>query len=235
MPKSSRAHKPHSTASKRISDLESRLDKLEKPFFKLGRLLKMWKLASRTVLGLKLQIKEKDALIDTLKKSNTYLQTKLFGSQSRRKQSRHTTEEAEDSKSQRKKGQPGSKGHGRSVKSVAKKVEVDLQVEQTCCPKCSTDFLLLEATKDSKLIEYHQFLEETTYKRQVAVSQCKCFGKVIKVADMPCKLFPRTDIGNSLWTLLLGSICLVCPLIESKALSLRTQPTFRHLITDSSG
>ena len=228
MPKSSRktTHKPHSTASKRISDLESRLDKLEETLFQTRKAAQNVETRLQNeILGLKLQIKEKDALIDTLKKSNTYLQTKLFGSQSEKKTVKAlTTEEAEDSKSQRKKGQqPGSKGHGRSVKSVAKKVEVDLQVEQTCCPKCSTDFLLLEATKDSKLIEYHQFLEETTYKRQVAVSQCKCFGKVIKGADMPCKLFPRTDIGNSLWThFLLGKYLFGVPTNRiQKALSLK--------------
>lgn len=228
MPKSSRktSHKPHSTASKRISDLESRLDKLEETLFQTRKAAQNVETRLQNeILGLKLQIKEKDALIDTLKKSNTYLQTKLFGSQSEKKTVKAlTTEEAEDSKSQRKKGQqPGSKGHGRSVKSVAKKVEVDLQVEQTCCPKCSTDFLLLEATKDSKLIEYHQFLEETTYKRQVAVSQCKCFGKVIKVADMPRKLFPRTDIGNSLWThFLLGKYLFGVPTNRiQKALSLK--------------
>jgi len=230
MPKSSRKtiSKPHSTASKRISDLEARLDRLEETLSQTRKAARNVETRLQNeILGLKLQIKEKDALIDTLKKSNAYLQTKLFGSQSEKKtvKALSTKEEVSDNpKSQRKRGQqPGSKGHGRSIKLIARKVEVDLPVAQTCCSICSTDFLLLEATKDSKLIEYHQFLEETTYKRQVAVSQCKCFGKIIKVADMPRKLFPRTEIGNSLWThFLLGKYLFGTPTNRiQKALSLR--------------
>ena len=102
MPKSSRktTHKPHSTASKRISDLESRLDKLEETLFQTRKAAQNVETRLQNeILGLKLQIKEKDALIDTLKKSNTYLQTKLFGSQSEKKTVKAlTTEEAEDSK-----------------------------------------------------------------------------------------------------------------------------------------
>ncbi|MBK7750143.1 MAG: hypothetical protein IPI39_23165 [Candidatus Obscuribacter sp.] len=67
MPKSSRktTHKPHSTASKRISDLNLGSDKLEEPFVKLGRLLKMWKLASRTRFWTKATNKRERCLIDT--------------------------------------------------------------------------------------------------------------------------------------------------------------------------
>lgn len=205
MPKSIRksSHKPHSTTSKKISDLESRLEALENEF-SLAK-----KVAARTekrlreeILGLKLEIKQKDQKIEDLVKTNTYLKTKLFGSQSEKKdlKSLNSKNSASSIPGLKKGQQTGSKGHGRSTKTVAKQVEVDLLVAETCCSKCSKEFLILEATKDSKLIEFHQYLEETTYKRQVAVSQCKCFGKVITVADMPRKLFPRTDIGNSLWT-----------------------------------
>jgi transposase len=82
---------------------------------------------------------------------------------------------------------------------VINKRDVTIPVLNTCCSQCSTEFRLLEATKDSRLIEFEEVVEEITYKRQVAVSQCKCFGKVIRVAELPQKLFQRTDIGNSLW------------------------------------
>lgn len=196
--------KPHTaTTSSKISALEKRLERLEDELFNTR------KAAIRTetrlrgeILGLQLQIKKKDEQIESLVKSNTYLRNRLFGSQTEKDDVKPSTQtDAVQQKVTRKRGQqPGSKGHGRTVKFVAKQTEVELPVQQTCCTKCSREFLLLDATKDSKLIEYHQYMEETTYKRQVAVSQCKCFGKVIMVTDLPRKLFPRTEIGNSLWT-----------------------------------
>jgi transposase len=151
---------------------------------------------------LELEIKEKDQQIDALKKTNAYLMTELFGRKSEIKAiATKTKPENKAAKNKKKRGQqPGSTGHGRSVRGVTNKTEKPVLVTETRCECCQKEYLILEATKDSKLIEFYQTVEEITYQRQVAVSQCLCLGKVIRVAELPCKLFPRTDIGNTLWT-----------------------------------
>ena len=145
--------KPHTaTTSSKISALEKRLERLEDELFNTR------KAAIRTetrlrgeILGLQLQIKKKDEQIESLVKSNTYLRNRLFGSQTEKDDVKPSTQtDAVQQKVTRKRGQqPGSKGHGRTVKFVAKQTEVELPVQQTCCTKCSREFLLLDATKDS--------------------------------------------------------------------------------------
>lgn len=206
MTKSSKkpVRKPHKrSAAKTLQEIELRVARLEDDLFKTRKAAVQTEARlQEEILGLQMEVKKRDQQIEDLTKTNTYLKNKLFGSQTEKHDVKQKVEETEDSgKPTRKRGQqPGSKGHGRSVKLVANKTEEVVPIQETCCSKCSKAFLIIEATKDSKLIEFHQILEETTYKRQVAVSQCKCFGKVISVADLPRKLFPRTEIGNSLWT-----------------------------------
>ena len=99
------------------------------------------------------------------------------------------------------KGQPrGSKGHGRSDRSeVETKVEY-LEIPGGCtCESCGTQFRLLPKTEASPLTEYEASVVRTVFQRCVYVSQCKCNGKKIVVAPPPPKLYPRSEIGNSLW------------------------------------
>lgn len=96
--------------------------------------------------------------------------------------------------------QPGSKGHGRSDRS-----EVDTKVKYLtipggcACGVCGQAYLLLPRTEASPLTEYEAAVVRTVFQRCIYVSQCKCEGRKIKVADPPAKLFARTEIGNSLW------------------------------------
>lgn len=224
--KQKRVAKPHSSLSEKFDALSAKLDRLEDDFskYRSASIRREARLNSE-IMGLKLQIKQKDQKIEDLEKSNTYLKNRLFGSQSERNASKPVSivGSVKDKTPRRRGQQPGSEGHGRSLKSVEHKREVQVEVSETCCSACSKAFKILDATKDSKLIEFHQFLEETTYKRQVAVSQCNCFGKTIRVADLPRKLFPRTEVGNTLWThFLLSKYLFGVPTNRvQKALSLR--------------
>jgi transposase len=197
------AHKRHSHGSRTALEIDERFARLENDLETVKKCARNVEDRLQTeIRKLELSVKRKDRQIEDLEKTNTYLKNRIFGIQSEKK-ALQETKKAEKTKKENKKNrgqQPNSQGHGRTPKAVANKVEIVVPVTETCCQSCSKEFLILDATKDSKLIEYHQFLEETTYRRQVTVSQCLCFGKIIRVADLPAKLFPRTEIGNSLWT-----------------------------------
>lgn len=193
----------HSRTATNESTVDDRFARLEADIRRITRASQNVETRlQREIQRLEVSIKAKDQRIEELEKTNAYLKNRLFGEQSEKKavQTKTTARDASAKNKKNKGQQPDSKGHGRSPRGVANKRQEVLPVLETCCKACSKEFLILEATKDSRLIEYHHLLEETTYKRQVAVSQCSCFGKIIKVADLPHKLLPRTDIGNSLWT-----------------------------------
>jgi len=100
--------------------------------------------------------------------------------------------------------QPGSKGHGRSDRS-----ELDTRIEYLdipggcACGKCGKAYKLLNRTEASPLTEFEAEIVRKIFQRCMYVSQCTCEGKRIRVADPPPKLYPRTEIGNSLWVWLL--------------------------------
>jgi transposase len=220
------AHKRHSSVSKSALAIEDRFARLEKDLETVKRGARNVEDRLQTeIRKLELAVKRKDRRIEDLEKTNTYLKNRLFGVQSEKKalKEKKKAEKANKENKRNRGQQPNSEGHGRTPKAVANKVDIIVPVVETSCQSCSKEFLVLDATKDSKLIEYHQFLEETTYKRQVAVSQCLCFGKIIKVADLPPKLFPRTEIGNSLWThFLIGKYLFGTPTNRiQKAISLK--------------
>lgn len=150
----------------RFAAMEKRVQKLEDELFDTKKAAQKTEARlNEEILGLELEIKKRDQRIEDLTKSNTYLRNKLFGSQTEKDDVRSSGDsETNEKQPSRKRGQqPGSKGHGRSVKEVARQTEVEISVPQTCCTKCSKAFLVLDEVEDSKLIKFHQYLEETTY------------------------------------------------------------------------
>jgi transposase len=101
--------------------------------------------------------------------------------------------------------QRGSKGHGRTDRSnVSIADTVILEIPGGCaCPDCGMAFLELTKTQDTSIYDIAMELYQTLFKQKKYVSQCDCRGKKIVTAPPPDKLYPRTDIGNSLWVHLL--------------------------------
>lgn len=99
--------------------------------------------------------------------------------------------------------QIGTKGHGRSSKSETNTVIKYLDIPDCKCQDCGEPYRLLNRTESSPLSEIEIELIRTEYQRCIYVSKCSCKGRQIKVADPPKKLFPRTEIGNSLWVWLI--------------------------------
>jgi transposase len=108
---------------------------------------------------------------------------------------------AKNSKKRMRGQQPGSAGHGRTDRSNVPIADtVVLELPGGCaCPDCGKAFRELEKTQDTSIYEIAMELYQTRFKQRKYVSQCDCRGKKIVVAPPPEKLYPRTDLGNSIW------------------------------------
>lgn len=96
--------------------------------------------------------------------------------------------------------QPGSQGHARSDRSELDTDVRYLDIPGGCaCGQCGKAYRLLPRTEASPITEFEATVIRTVFQRCIYVSQCDCEGKKIQVADPPPKLYPRTEIGNSLW------------------------------------
>ncbi len=156
-------------------------------------------------------VADRDRKIQKQTKQLAWFRKNFFGKQSEGLDQK--PEEAEPSEPTKPKSngrknrgqQRGSKGHGRTDRGNVPVVEtVTLEIPGGCsCPDCGKPYLVLSKTKDSTIFDLAIDLFQTLYKQLKYVSQCGCRGKKIVEAPGPPKLYPRTDIGNSLWVHLL--------------------------------
>jgi transposase len=105
----------------------------------------------------------------------------------------------------RKRGQKPGKGngHGRSDRSRLETEEEFIEIENCYCSVCCKPFRILDETEDSEVAEVNVRAYRRIYRRRKAVSQCMCKGRRIITAPVAPKLYPKTQIGNSLWIYLI--------------------------------
>jgi transposase len=105
----------------------------------------------------------------------------------------------------RKRGQKSGKGngHGRSDRSQLETEEEFIEIENCYCSVCCKPFRILNETEDSEVVEINVRAYRRIYRRRKAVSQCMCKGRQIITAPVAPKLYPKTQIGNSLWIYLI--------------------------------
>jgi transposase len=100
--------------------------------------------------------------------------------------------------------QPGKgNGHGRTDRSHLEPEEDTIEIPDCVCDICHKPYFVLPETDDSDLHEIDIQIRLKRYHRKRYVSQCSCKGKQLRTAPSPLKLYPRTNIGNSLWVYLL--------------------------------
>lgn len=187
----------------RVHELEAENRKLRKARSSTEEFLQT------TIRKLEKDVSDRDTKIEKLNKRVTWLRNQKFGRKT--EQPRPEASEAvvpvpadsEPSKSERKKRgqQPGGVGHGRTDRSGLPVSEtVPLAISGGCtCPKCGKAHRRLAVTEDSSLAEIAIMLFQVVYQQAKYVSQCDCEGKKIVVAEPPAKLYPRTNVGNTLW------------------------------------
>lgn len=205
-------------AERRASHLEARVKELEAENKRLreGR----WETESflqNKIRELEHRVSELATALEAAQKTIIWFQENNFGSKRETVPEEDATEpsdsaevskddvaanEANDSQASKpKKGQQrGSKGHGRSNNNEVPVADVIPKEIQNCaCDICGTAYRQLPGTDDSRIFDILTVLYMTIYTRARYVAQCDCRGKKLVTAPPPATLYPRTNIGNSLW------------------------------------
>jgi transposase len=102
--------------------------------------------------------------------------------------------------------QRGSKGHGRRTHDQLPTTHepCELPPDQRCCSDCGQPFHEIPGTADGDILEIDIRAHRRRYHRQRYRRTCTCPGQpAIVTAPPPDKLFPKSHLGLSLWTLIL--------------------------------
>ena len=102
--------------------------------------------------------------------------------------------------------QPGSKGHGRrSHEHLPTVIEPrDLPDQDKCCADCGQPFQELPGTADGDIIEIAVRAHRRRYQRKRYRRCCTCPNQPrMLTAPPPDKLIPKSNIGISLWVMIL--------------------------------
>jgi len=187
-------------AERRCAELEAKVEDLTK---RLDEVLKgqnaTQELLQKTIRKLEKDVADRDKKIEKQNKSLAWFRKKVYGSTTEKEGGR-STKRQKSKKGVNKRGQKrGAAGHGRTDRSDVPVGDV-VTLEKDCkCEHCGTAYKKLDSTEESSLFEFVEGLYQDIYERCKYVSQCDCDGKRMITAEPPPKLYPRTNIGNSLW------------------------------------
>lgn len=191
-------------SERRAEKLEKRVEELEEENRKLrAARSETEEFLQKKIRKLEKDVADRDKKLQKANKQIAWLRKKVFGKSSEKKVEKgKRASQGKKSGSKKKRGQqPESKGHGRTDRSAVRLADtIKLAIPGGCnCPDCGKAFLMLPVTEDSSLYEIAIDLFQTIFQQCKYVSQCLCRGKRIVTAPPPPRLYPRTDIGNSLW------------------------------------
>lgn len=209
-------------AERRASQLQYRLEDAlkENRVFRKGR-SQTEELLNKEIRQLKRENKKLSDSLDSAKTAIAWFQKQFFGSKNEQTKeedkandgngsdgkgsdSEHSEGDAStiEGKKRKRGQQPGSKGHGRSDRSNLEKRPVRLTLDNCACPECQKPYLVLPETDDSTMTAITVTLFQYLFHRSRYVAQCNCLGKQMVTAPAPPRLYPRTNIDNSLWVFL---------------------------------
>jgi transposase len=107
----------------------------------------------------------------------------------------------------KKRGQhPGSKGHGRRQHEHLTTINEDcvLPTEQQRCSGCGQPFEEIPGSADGDILEIEVSAHRRRYHRQRYRCTCGCANQpVVITAPPPDKLIPKSNLGISIWTMIL--------------------------------
>jgi transposase len=102
--------------------------------------------------------------------------------------------------------QPGSKGHGRRNYDHVPTSHEDcvLPEAQKCCPACGESYEEIPGTADGDILETEVRAHRRRYHRKRYRRCCDCAHQpALLTAPPPDKLIPKSNLGISVWTLIL--------------------------------
>lgn len=102
--------------------------------------------------------------------------------------------------------QPGSKGHGRRQHDHLPTTQESctLPEHEQCCPDCGQAFEEIPGSADGDILEIEVRAHRRRYHRQRYRRRCTCGQRpAVVTAPPPDKLIPKSNLGISLWVLIL--------------------------------
>src|SRR6266436_758186 len=135
------------------------------------------------------------------------LKRRVFGRRSETSSSTKPPNQAPSGKPKRGRGQQrGGRGHGRRNHDHLPTTHenCDLADDQKCCPACHLPFEEIPGTADGDILEIEVHAHRRRYHRQRYRRRCQCPGTpALLTAPPPDKLIPKSNIGISLWVMIL--------------------------------
>lgn len=188
-------------AEKKIADLTRRNEALKKEnqAFRTNQ-SKTEQFLQEKIRGLESDITKLTGELESANKLLAWFRNNQYGKKTEQsEQSRQKNAKAESATKPKKSGNPGNDRSNRS------EIETEPEViqDECNCGVCGKPYRMLDRVEPSSLIEIDIHLTRLIYLRAMYVSACDCEGKKIHVAPAPKKLFPRTEIGTSLWVRLI--------------------------------
>lgn len=190
-----------------VQQLRNRVEELEEENYQLRKKRSATdEYLQKQIRKLEKDVSDRDKKIEKQSKQIAWLRKQQFGKKTEKDRPEPTeaqdAEDTEEPGDKKKRGQqPGSNGHGRTDNSgIPVSEKVPLEIAGGCqCPDCGKEYLELNVTEDTSIVEMAVMLHQVMYEQHKYVSQCRCRGKKIVTAPPPAKLYPRTTVGNSLW------------------------------------
>jgi transposase len=146
------------------------------------------------------------AEVEALQATVRDLNQRLYGTKSEKSAGPDSVDESKPSRPRHRGQQPGSKGHGRSDRSVLLVVpEVhDLSPAQLCCPACGEAFAPFPGTEESTIIEVQvqAHLRRIQRRRYQKTCWCPQVPGLLTAPPAP-RVIPKSPLGVSLWTTVL--------------------------------
>jgi transposase len=112
----------------------------------------------------------------------------------------------QDRKPRKRGQQPGSNGHGRRNHDHLTAVDENcvLPLEQQCCSCCGEPLEEIPGTADGTILEIEVRAHRRRYHRQRYRRTCTCAKQpAVVTAPAPDKLIPKSNLGISIWTMIL--------------------------------
>ena len=135
------------------------------------------------------------------------LKRRLFGRKTESSSSAKPPSHPSDNQQRRSRGQQrGAKGHGRRNHDhlTTSDEACDLAEPHKCCPACGEPFAEIPGTADGDILEIEIRAHRRRYQRKRYRRCCLCPGQpTVMTAPPPDKLIPKSNIGISLWVMIL--------------------------------
>lgn len=132
------------------------------------------------------------------------LKRRFYGRKS--ESSAATTPTSNNNKTRKRGQQPGSKGHGRRDHDhlTTKHEDCTLPSDEQRCPCCGEPFEQIPGTADGDILEIEVRAHRRRYQRCRYRRTCTCPNQAaVLTAPPPDKLIPKSNLGISLWVLIL--------------------------------